>query len=101
MEQGVSPGLSAEDRNDLALASTSSLYFYERIRQVRGSKAMIADGTLGDLFLGSDIGDLPELQATFLRSGEEMLKLLERNPGDGEIAQALSSHEARRQALDL
>ena len=101
MEQGVSPGLSAEDRNDLALASTSSLHFYERIRQVRGSKAMIADGTLSDLFLGSDIGDLSKLQATFLRSGEEMLRLLERNPGDGEIAQALSSHEARRQALEL
>jgi len=95
------PELIPEDRNDLALASTSSLHFYERIRQVRGSRAMIADGTLSDLFLGSDIGDVEELEATFVRSGDEMRKILERNPDNPEVAQVLMSHEERRQALGL
>jgi hypothetical protein len=93
--------LTQEDRNDLALASTSSLHFYERIRQVRGSKAMIADGALSDLFLGSDIGDLPELEATFLRSGEEMDKLLKRNPGNPDVTQVMTAHAERKTKLGL
>jgi hypothetical protein len=102
MKQGTDVAeLSTEDRNDLALASTSSLHFYERIRQVRGSRAMIADGTLGNLFLGSELGDLSELEATFLRSGDEMEKLLAKNPADPDVTQVLTSHQARRAALGL
>ena len=101
MRDGGLAELSQNDRNDLALASTSSLHFYERIRQVRGSKAMIADGTLSDLFLGSDIGDLPELEATFIRSGDEMNRILRKNPENTEVTQALISHEERRANLAL
>jgi hypothetical protein len=94
-------GLSAHDRNSLALASKSSLHFYERIRQVRGSKAEIAAGTLDDILLGSDIGDLPELEATFLRSGDEIAKLLIEAPGDPDIVQVLNAHDERRAKLRL
>ena len=93
--------LSPEDRNSLALASKSSLHFYERIRQVRRSKAEIDAGTLDDVFLGSDIGDLPELEATFLRSGDEMEKLLLGNPGDPDIIQVITAHDERREKLGL
>jgi hypothetical protein len=93
--------MTKEDCNDLAIASKSSLHFYERIRHVRGARAMIANGTLSDVFLGTEVGDLPELEATFLRSGEEMRKLLERNPDDADVAQVYASHEDRRANLEL
>jgi hypothetical protein len=93
--------MTTEERNSLAVAASCSLHFCERIRQVRDPKVMVAAGTLGELFPGSESGDLPELEATFLRSGDEMQKLLEEHPGDPDITEALLAHDGRKTLLGL
>ena len=91
--------MTSDDRNNLGIASSSSLHFYERIRRLRESKALVEAGRFDEIQLGSDVGNEPELEATFLRSGIEIQKLLAIYPSDRDIIQALVSHDAR--AVDL
>jgi hypothetical protein len=93
--------MTPENRSDLAASSDGSLALYERIRQVRESRALVAAGTLDDFVLGNEIGNLPELEASLLRFGDDLRELQALNPGDPDIVQALHSHEARKTALGL